>query len=114
MILYHATYFEYLPSILDRGLIPGLHRSYAGSDTAGLVFFSYDEEHAISYAEAADEVSDAVYNTGIVVLEIDSAFLDGALYTEDPNEQDDGAQKLNIAYAGSVPVSAIVRWTSLD
>lgn len=110
MILYHATYAEYLPSILKQGLIPDLHRSYAGSDTAGLVFFSYDQDHAVAYAEAADEVSDDVYNSGIVVLEIDSAVLDGSLYVEDPNEMDADVAGLNLAYAGCVPVDAIANW----
>ena len=108
--LYHATFREYVPDIQREGLMAGKHVSYQGSNPAGRVYFCYDEDCAVSFVEAADNITDDVYNSGIVLLVVDSSFLDASLYREDDNIQDEQLRHLNLAYEGVVPPSAIIEF----
>lgn len=95
MKLYHATYKAYLPSILRHGLGAKdkmqTNWSESYSFNQGLshdcVYLATDKEVAISFAEIVDEdhISDEVYYSGIVVLEIQLQNLDVSLFQQDPN-----------------------------
>ena len=93
MLLYHATYRAYLDSILESGLLcepPHWTWSWAGdygstvSAFGPCVFLAKDDDVAESFAEAADEVEDVVFDSGIVILSVDSDDLDPDLLTYDP------------------------------
>ena len=93
MLLYHATYRAYLDSILENGLLcEPPHGAWSLADDYGdsvsalclCVFLAKDDDVAESFAEAANEVSDDVYDSGIVILSVDSDDLDPDLLTYDP------------------------------
>lgn len=84
MKLYHATYKANLESILELGL-GAIQRKNWDISTDGVVCFSTDMDAAISYCETAEDVSDEVYDSGIVCLEIDSEKLNDSLLFLDSN-----------------------------
>lgn len=81
-MMYHATYKEYLPSILKTGL--GGARTHPNwvQSKEGIVYLSSDKDCALAMAEVAELVPDEVYNSGIVILEVDCT---GLKLTQDRN-----------------------------
>ena len=80
-------------------------RSYLGSQTTGMIFLGTDEDCAGSYAESADNISEAMFESGIVVLEIDTTNLDNTLFSADPNILSDClAATESFAYKGKIPL----------
>lgn len=70
---YHATYAEYLPSILRGGLGGVSHKNWHCS--TGDVCLAPDPDEAASYAEVAPEeglVPSSVENSGIIILRVDT------------------------------------------
>lgn len=72
---YHATFGKYVPLILVEGLVP--HSDGNDNDNWGWgtefgdeIFLSDDVDVAASYCEAADNVPDDAYNTGIFIVEV--------------------------------------------
>lgn len=129
--LYHATYQALLPSILEEGLLTfpaderreldnwGLKDKYIREYGMRPVFLAKDPDYAYDFAETADKISNEIYDSGIVVLEIDTAYLDPHAmlvdtlynYFEEDGIKDiydvesEGCQ--TIAYVEDIPVQAI-------
>lgn len=82
MTLYHATYKAHLPSILKNGLggVP-THKNWDQSRD-GIVYLSSDKDCALDMAESAELVTENVFKTGIVLLEVDCT---GLKLTKDRN-----------------------------
>ena len=74
--LYHATYEALIPSIKRTGLDSREGELSWEFSIPGTVYLANDPDVAESYAEAAEEVSDEVYDSGIVVLKVASKDLD--------------------------------------
>ena len=68
-LLYHATFRVNLASIKKLGLGAKQVKNWDISKT-GVVYFSADPFTAQSYCEAAENVSDYKYDSGIVVLAV--------------------------------------------
>lgn len=78
-VLYHATFKAYLPSIFANGLGARQPKSWDGSADG--------PDMAESFAECADAVSSAVYDSGIVVLKVNTH---GMVLKPDRNIRHDG------------------------
>lgn len=100
-VLYHATYGEYINSIKEKGLGAVQHKNWEFSED-GVVYFTPYPDTAISFAEAAEEVSDEVYNSGIVLLAVPTAKLNPVLLERDHNIVG-LAESISCAYRGVIP-----------
>lgn len=102
--LYHATYMYYLPQILMRGLGGVQHKNWP--DSTDDVCLALDPDDASAYAETAiDEelVPYYVWNSGIVVLEINVEGLEAAI-SPDPNLRWDELEEFPAwVYPGIIP-----------
>lgn len=84
--LYHATFKCYLDSILSNGLggkEADSHPNWDGS-IPGVVCLATDRDLCINMCESSPIASDKVYNSGIVLLAIDTEGLELEL-EHDPN-----------------------------
>lgn len=73
MTLYHATFAANLPGIKKYGLgHPSKKLSWSFSDPTVTCFVN-DIDAAESFCEEADNVSEDVYNSGIIILAIDDS-----------------------------------------
>jgi len=98
---YHATYRALLPSIKATGL-DTREASLAWEDSKpGIVYLANDPGVAESYAEAAEEVSDKIYDSGIVILKISSKDLDINKLKDDSNVLEDNSDTYE--YHGQIP-----------
>jgi hypothetical protein len=98
---YHATYRALLPSIKATGL-DTREASLAWEDSKpGIVYLANDPGVAESYAEAAEEVSDEIYDSGIVILKIASKNLDISKLKDDSNVLEDNSDTYE--YHGQIP-----------
>lgn len=108
MLLYHATFGSYIPSIREQGLLSHLdgnpNDSYGFADEfSDEVFLSDDEYVAQDYAETADNVPDDVYDSGIYIVTVD--------VNENNLEQDrwvDGEDTHSYVHHGSINPEQIV------
>lgn len=82
MIVYHATYNSRLKSIKRNGLGNTKLKNWEDSEK-GVVYFADDPDIAYEYCEIVEDVSDEDYDSGIVVLCIDSEELE---LEEDTNQ----------------------------
>ena len=80
MIYYHATFRAYLDSILTRGLGGVQHKNWEFS--TGDVCLAPEPCEAESYAETAEDTPAEIWDSGIVVLEVDTS---GLTLQPDPN-----------------------------
>lgn len=95
MKLFHATYAAHMPSIMEHGLGNSLHMiqnwtfsfDWNNQKKTDCVYLAQSKEEALDFAETTDcdVVSDEVYLSGFVVIEIDSSTLDSTILTKDPN-----------------------------
>ena len=99
--LYHATYEALIPSIKRTGLDSREGELSWEFSIPGTVYLSNDPDVAESYAEAAEEVSDEIYDSGIVVLKVASKDLDIDKLFDDSNVQDDFSDTFE--YRGVIP-----------
>ena len=99
--LYHTTYEALIPSIKRTGLDSREGELSWEFSIPGTVYLSNDPDVAESYAEAAEEVSDEVYDSGIVVLKVASKDLDIDKLFDDSNVQDDFSDTFE--YRGVIP-----------
>ena len=99
--LYHATYEALIPSIKRTGLDSREGELSWEFSIPGTVYLSNGPDVAESYAEAAEEVSDEVYDSGIVVLKVASKDLDIDKLFDDSNVQDDFSDTFE--YRGVIP-----------
>ena len=84
-MLYHATYKALLPLIKRDGLDTRKAALAWEDSKPGIVYLANAPNVAESYAETADEVSDEIYDSGIVVLEIPTKGLDISKLHDDRN-----------------------------
>ena len=99
--LYHATYEALIPSIKRTGLDSREGELSWEFSIPGTVYLSNDPDVAESYAEAAEEVSDEVYDSGIVVLKVASKDLAIDKLFDDSNVKDDFSDTFE--YRGVIP-----------
>ena len=109
-IYYHCTFNAYLPSILREGLGDSPHRNWDFS--TGDVCLHIYPSTAESFCESAEEVSDEVFDSGIVILEIDMTGLEDLL-DYDPNLTDNyhysGYDTNAFVYSDIIPPERIIR-----
>ena len=107
-ILYHATFEKYLPSIKKNGLVINSGNcSYEGQVGDEAVYLANDYDIAEAFADSA-EVDEDIMDTGIVVLEINTALLDENKFGIDPNIiLDEGEEPYSFVYFDNIPVEAI-------
>lgn len=101
MVLYHATYAAYLPSILEKGLGAETPCKNWSDSKPGHVYLATDKEYARDFAEAAELVSDEVYDTGIVVFKVNCDGLD--LKPDSCVLRDPGEEVQSFEFEGIVP-----------
>lgn len=88
MKLYHATYKQFLPSIMLKGL-GNTRRKMWEDSKRGVVYLASDPWEAESYAEESEWVDDREnpdwYLDNIIILEIDTAKLNSSKLFKDEN-----------------------------
>ena len=100
-VFYHATYKALLPNIKSTGL-DTREAALAWEDSKpGIVYLANDPGVAESYAEASEEVSDEIYDSGIVILKIASKDLDLNKLKDDSNVLEDNSDTYE--YHGQIP-----------
>lgn len=104
-VLFHATWGCLTDKINAQGLLPGHFQTWKGC-VSGCVYLADDTELAAAFCEAADDVSDEVYGSGIVVFSVDRSILDETRLVADPNIID-ATQKHCFAYFGEIPTAAL-------
>jgi|TARA_R110000823_G_scaffold280983_2_gene399147 hypothetical protein len=104
-MLYHATYKALLPMIKKAGLDTRKSALAWEDSKPGIVYLANDPDVAESYAESADEVSDEIYDSGIVVLKIPTKGLELNKLHDDRNVQGDDSDTYE--YHGQIPWSRI-------
>ena len=102
MWLYHSTFRVNLKSIKELGLGAKQPKNWEFS-TNGETCLCSDPDVAYSFCEAAEDVSDSKYNSGIVVLAVDSKMLDRRLVVKDQNMHEEKPECAFIAYKGIIP-----------
>ena len=100
MFLYHATFKSRLESIKARGLGRMQLKNWSFSES-GCVYLCSDKGCAISYCEAAEEVPEDVYASGIVVLKIDMTKIDKNRLSLDHNQKEQTMYR-NYKYKGII------------
>lgn len=99
---FHATYRARIAGIKRDGLGAKQIKNWDFSKD-GVVCLSSDPSVAYSYCESADDVPDSVYDSGIVVFEIDPAGMKAALLSKDSNIQEDPETGvINFEYHGVI------------
>ena len=104
MLLYHATFQAYLPSIMEKGLLPNQQKNLEDCEP-GFVYLAKDMDAAISYCEVAEDTYESsVSESGICCFEISTENIDIKKLVKDPNiledpDEDNGCY----AYAGEIP-----------
>lgn len=110
-ILYHATYREYLDSIMGSGLGASNNKNWSESNR-GVVYLALDPYVAESYAEAAEEEDvPSRFIDNIVILEVDTNGLDQNKFFVDKNVLlDPEDQGTTFEYHGVIPASNLKLW----
>ena len=107
MLLYHATYRARLAGIKEGGL--GAHPiKNWGISEPGVTYLCSDPDAAFSFCEVAEDVSDSVYESGIVVLAVSSKYLDKDKLSLDANYHEDGSGPRCFVYKGVIPASQLM------
>jgi RNA:NAD 2'-phosphotransferase (TPT1/KptA family) len=104
-ILYHATYRPLLDSIMKNGLGNTDQRWWEDSEP-GAVYLARDPDSAYDFAETADTPPDEYIND-IVVLAIDTKYLDYAELEIDPNNYVDNEEDSTLIYYGIIDPESI-------
>ena len=111
-VLYHATYKALLP-LIKKGGLDTRKSALAWEDSKpGIVYLANDPYVAESYAEAAEEVSDEIYDSGIIILNIPIKGLDISKLHDDRNVQEDDSDTYE--YHGQIPWEKINYFESLN
>lgn len=90
-LMYHATFGCYKDSILEHGLNPSIgknHKNWQFSKN-NLVCLAFDGDIAEDFCESNNTVPDEIYNSGIVLFEVDVSGLE-LFYDPNINREDDG------------------------
>ena len=73
--LYHATFIAFDKSIRSRGLRKNTeHKNW--EDSKKVVYLATSADIALSYAETAEDVSDEIYDSGIIIYQVEVKNLD--------------------------------------
>lgn len=83
-MLYHATFACRIKKIKKKGLGHSKHRNWEDSKN-GVTYLCNDKDVAFDFCEGSDEVSDKVYDSGIVVLAIPKSAIDESKLSADEN-----------------------------
>jgi len=110
--LFHATYEEFLPSILKSGLLPNVENKLYPNSESGVVYLTTSPRTAVEMLEPESDIINKklvkkLGNTG-VLLEIDTSALDSDKFKPDellPSNIIGSSHSYK--YAGTVPPSAI-------
>ena len=86
--LYHATFRTNLKSIKELGLGAKQRKNWEISRD-NVVCFASDPDIANDFCECAEDVSDSVFNSGIIVLAVKVSDLNLKLLSRDKNILDD-------------------------
>ena len=104
---FHATYRARLAGIKRDGLGVKPVKNWQISKPH-VTYLSSDPSVAYSYCESAEDVSDSVYDSGIIVFEIDPAGLKVASLRRDSNIQDDlESGVMNFEYHGIIDTQSL-------
>ena len=108
--LYHATYGKYLDLIKKDGVIKGgVNKTYSFSNP--VICLSPDLDEAGCFADAADNIADDVYDSGVYVLKICTDNLDKSKLTKDRNttpwEENGIWYGITYEYSDNIPISEI-------
>ena len=110
--LFHATYKEFLPSILKSGLLPNVENKLYPNSERGVVYLTTSPRTAVEMLEPESDIIDKelvkkLGNTG-VLLEINTSALDPDKFKPDELLPSNLlGQSHSYKYAGVVPPSAI-------
>lgn len=107
---YHATFNSYLSSIKKYGLGAKQNKNWDISEP-GKIYWAWDPDIAISFCESAEDVSDEVYDSGIVVLSISAKELKGV---EDDSNIHDYLPDEIITSTGIIPFSKLTIFEEMD
>lgn len=102
MWLYHATFRKNIASIREKGL-GGKHNKNWDISMIGVVCLALDPNDANDYCECAEDVSDSVYESGIIVFAINTQDLDTRKLMQDPNIRD----MESYIYQGIIPAEKL-------
>lgn len=105
MILYHATFKSRLPQIIKYGLDSKHAKNWKDCEK-GYIYFTTNYDIAYDFCEAAEDVQEKDYDSGIVVLAVDSKQLKREKFIADPNIRN-SAQRECFAYKGTVSAQKI-------
>lgn len=103
-LMYHATFGCYKDSILEHGLNPSIaknHKNWQFSKN-NLVCLAFDGDIAEDFCESNNTVPDEIYNSGIVLFEVD---VSGLELFYDPNitlEDDETILDISLVYEGVI------------
>lgn len=100
MILYHATFKRRLPQIIKYGLDSKHAKNWKDCEK-GYVYFAQNYDIAYDFCEAAEDVQDDDYDSGIVVLAVDAKTLKKENFKPDGNIITPGHEGC-LAYKGTV------------
>ena len=100
-VFYHATFKAHLPSIKRAGLDTRKVDLAWEDSKHGIVYLANDPNVAESYAEEAENVSDDVYDSGIVILKINARDLDQSKIMDDSNVR--SGKSDTFEYHGTIP-----------
>lgn len=109
MLLYHATFRAHLKSIKEYGLVlpkQGDRLNFEGQEYIRGIYFSTDYDLSGSMLECADNVPDSIYDSGIVILVVNSDYLDKNYFCRDINLIGEDNAK-SIVYQKPVPSNLI-------
>lgn len=110
--LYHGTFGAYEKSIRRKGLIPNYHHNWNvddGYEKSGYVYLSTDAIFCGSMVESSEnENIPEKYFNDIIILEIDSRYLDLTKLELDENiRSDEPIDIQSFQYKGKIPSEAI-------
>ena len=110
--LYHGTFRAYLDSIEEKGLIPNFHNNWDlddGYQESGVLYLSNDIDFCGSMVESSEnEDIPEEYFDDIIVLEIDTSYLNLKNFELDKNYSSNGhGDTWSFQYRGTIPPEAI-------
>lgn len=90
-LMYHATFGCWKDSILKYGLNPSIGRTHKNWEFSqdNLVCLAFDGDIAEDFCESNNTVPDEIYNSGIVLFEVDVKGLE-LFYDPNVNREDNG------------------------
>lgn len=106
VIVFHGTFRANLKDIKKYGLGARQRKNYSFS-LDNVVYLTSDADMAYDFCECAEEVSDSKYESGIVVLVLDTTTLDYSKLYNDENMRTQGNSGCYI-YKGIIPPENIM------